>query len=293
MSSRAQGERHLAHLCALFLFVLARDVTCARIQPASAVSNSQRRIKAHPHPAVSSLATDTHTPAERKRVTDDLPVRSSPGEQRVEPTEQVGIFSRIHDKAASLLAVGLQAIHKGTTPVSTQSKTDWVLLAVGTSSFLVVAFFSTFCFMQCCMSSGKKSKSKDRKSRADTSSSTCSTVDGEKPTPRQQHTHNGRLVYEWDQTSKQAGVYIKVPEGLTRYDLDIKITARRVQVGRVGKPPFLREKTYDAIDEDTTGWRLRSNGELQILLQKEKEGHWPRVLLEREDGRSSIASTKA
>merc|ERR1719506_690846 len=121
---------------------------------------------------------------------------------------------------------------------------------------------------------GKKEKLKHNDALIHTTSS------GEIASPRKQHVFEGRVVYEWDQTATQARIYVKVPEGITRHELDIKIGSRRLHIGRVGKPPFMREETYDAILEESSGWRLRSNGELQIHLQKERKGEWPCVLLD-------------
>lgn len=96
---------------------------------------------------------------------------------------------------------------------------------------------------------------------------------------RFQHSHEGRVVYEWDQTPKVATLYIRPPEGVTKNDLDIRIACRHLRVGRKGKPSFLREETYDVVNEEMSSWSLRSNGELQIYLQKARRAEWPTILL--------------
>jgi len=97
--------------------------------------------------------------------------------------------------------------------------------------------------------------------------------------PRNQYIHNSRLVYEWDQSPKSATIYIKPPKGIKRNDLDIKIDARNLRVGRKGKPSFLREEIYDLVNEELSSWTLRSNGELHIVLHKVRRGEWPTILV--------------
>lgn len=109
---------------------------------------------------------------------------------------------------------------------------------------------------------------------------------------RFQYTHNGRPVYEWDQTLEDATIYIRPPEGLTKRDLEIKIAARHLRVGRKGKPAFLLEETYDIVNKDRSTWSLR-NGELQIHLKKARKVEWPAVLLHKQKSTSSNQSLHA
>lgn len=51
--------------------------------------------------------------------------------------------------------------------------------------------------------------------------------------------HEGRTVYEWEQTLEEVHCYIKPPEGIRARQLDIAITARHLRVGIKGNPPFL------------------------------------------------------
>lgn len=96
---------------------------------------------------------------------------------------------------------------------------------------------------------------------------------------RQQHWHNGNVVYEWDQTPNRATIYIRPPKHVSKSDLDIRISSRHLRVARKGKPSFLREEIYALVNEEMSFWTLRSNGELQIYLRKVKKAHWPAVLL--------------
>mmetsp|Transcript_151749 Transcript_151749/g.268696 ORF Transcript_151749/g.268696 Transcript_151749/m.268696 type:complete len:252 (-) Transcript_151749:84-839(-) len=107
---------------------------------------------------------------------------------------------------------------------------------------------------------------------------------------RSQHVHNGRVVYEWDQTPKSATLYLKPPEGVRKNDLDIGIAAKHIRVGRKNKPSFLMEETFDLVNEEMSYWTLRNNGELQIVLRKATRGEWPQVLLHNEEA-SGLSSS--
>lgn len=100
--------------------------------------------------------------------------------------------------------------------------------------------------------------------------------------------HDGRVVYEWNQTADGATIYIRPPAGISKRDLDIRISSRHLRVGRKGKPSFLREETYDMVDERKSSWSLRSNGELQIYLVKTKRTIWPSLLLHKDKSRDHL-----
>lgn len=96
---------------------------------------------------------------------------------------------------------------------------------------------------------------------------------------RMRYLHNGRVVYEWDQTTDVATLYIKPPHGVRKTDLDIRVAPRHLRVGRKGKPSFLTAEIYDFVNEVKSSWSLQRNGELQIFLRKTKPATWPTVLL--------------
>lgn len=95
---------------------------------------------------------------------------------------------------------------------------------------------------------------------------------------RIQYLHNGRVVYEWCQTPKVAMIYIRPPSNLQKTDLDIRIAAKHLRVGRKGKPSFLSEETFDFVNTEMSSWSFEA-GELHILLKKMKKSDWPAVLL--------------
>ena len=59
--------------------------------------------------------------------------------------------------------------------------------------------------------------------------------------PSRRHTfiHNGRLIYEWDQTLTEVNIYISVPSGVRAKDLAVNIQSHHLSVGIKGNPPYL------------------------------------------------------
>mmetsp|Transcript_35655 Transcript_35655/g.63034 ORF Transcript_35655/g.63034 Transcript_35655/m.63034 type:complete len:507 (+) Transcript_35655:91-1611(+) len=104
----------------------------------------------------------------------------------------------------------------------------------------------------------------------------CGLSNGE---ARHQCFHEGRLVYEWDQTLKDITVYLRPPQGQLAQDLDIKISSRHLRVGRRGRKCFLTEETYDVVNAEMSSWLLRRNGELQICIRKVRRSKWPTAFL--------------
>lgn len=59
------------------------------------------------------------------------------------------------------------------------------------------------------------------------------------PSQRHTYTHNGRVIYEWDQTLTEVNLYIQVPEGVRAKNLAIDIKAGHLTVGIKGNPPYI------------------------------------------------------
>lgn len=187
-----------------------------------------------------------------------------------------------------------QSVPEGELPKTTSEPAKGMprkQLIFGIAAFLVIMLSGAFCLIGKLMGPAKDSTQGEarKKSRAESRAS------GEKSVPhynsglknvevdRKQHIHDGRVIYEWGQTTEVAMLYTKVPEGVTKDDLEIMITPSRVQVGRKGKPPFISEETHLAIDDEGSYWRLCTNGELQLRLQKESSATWPSLLVGHED----------
>ena len=91
------------------------------------------------------------------------------------------------------------------------------------------------------------------------------------PTSRRAFSHQGRVIYEWDQTVEEVNVYIKVPPGARARDLDVKITSKALRVGIVNTPPYLEHDFEHGIKADDSVWTL-DDGELHFSLAKTIRG---------------------
>jgi hypothetical protein len=96
---------------------------------------------------------------------------------------------------------------------------------------------------------------------------------------RQQFTHKGRKIFEWEQDDASVKIYLSPPEGITKQNIDVNVQARQIEVGKRGKPPFIKHQLYNSVDEKASTWDFQGKGELQICLYKVKPVEWPCVLV--------------
>jgi hypothetical protein len=59
------------------------------------------------------------------------------------------------------------------------------------------------------------------------------------PAGRHAFVHEGRKVYEWDQSLTDVNVYVEVPPGVRARDMFCDIERQHVRFGIKGNPPFL------------------------------------------------------
>lgn len=256
-----------ANVCALLLFVLVGEVSSARIKPTSEVMS--RRHAAH---------AENRTVERARRAANSL----KPDKPAEPPAKEVALspMALLQSKASEKITAWFQAIPTVTvhaTALLSQESHHKTALIVGVTIFLVLFFFCACCCSSRCFGS-RKGRGKEQPMTNDALTHQYPWAD-EVAGPRQKHTFEGRVVYEWDQSPSMITIYIAVPPAITRYDLDIKISSRHLWVGKKEKPPFLKEETYAPISEEASGWRLRSSGELQIFLKKERKAEWPCALL--------------
>lgn len=175
-----------------------------------------------------------------------------------------------------------------------------VVLMVGIGSTLVIACLVIGCLMDRCLSKRKKPKharlaapsdandvgrsprNSPRSSPREKAVSGCSKNDAPR-TKAHATTGKQKITYEWNQTDSAASVFLRVPDSYaysaTKKDLTVEISKNRLVVGCVDKPPLLVSDTWADLNLKESMWRFRSNGELQILLQKVEKVEWPKVLL--------------
>ena len=96
---------------------------------------------------------------------------------------------------------------------------------------------------------------------------------------RQKFEHNGRVIYEWEQSMEEVLMYVTPPEGVTARMIDCTITSNRLKLGLTGNPPFINEETFDTVVVDESFWTMDDSGVIEINLQKmRKASTWASAL---------------
>ncbi|GMH44637.1 hypothetical protein BSKO_12589 [Bryopsis sp. KO-2023] len=98
------------------------------------------------------------------------------------------------------------------------------------------------------------------------------------PTERHKFTHEGRVIYEWDQTLSEVNLYIEVPPGVGGRELFCDISRTHLRVGMKPNPPYLDQDFHAPVKPSDCFWTLE-DGVLHITLQKFDEADpWPSAL---------------
>ena len=95
---------------------------------------------------------------------------------------------------------------------------------------------------------------------------------------RKQFTHDGRVIYEWEQNLESILLYIEpppIPENLKLKNvLDIKIRSNLVSVGIKGNPPYLAHETAGVVDSEESLWYVnespKDKNKKQIVIEIQK-----------------------
>jgi len=64
------------------------------------------------------------------------------------------------------------------------------------------------------------------------------------------YTHQGRTIYEWEQTLEELHVYIRPPPGVTAKMVSCTIRPGEMTLGIKGNPPFLSERFESGVNSD-------------------------------------------
>ncbi len=59
------------------------------------------------------------------------------------------------------------------------------------------------------------------------------------PTERHAFLHQGRTIYEWDQTLSEVNIYVQLPPGARAKQLYVDITSARLRIGITPGQPYL------------------------------------------------------
>jgi hypothetical protein len=92
---------------------------------------------------------------------------------------------------------------------------------------------------------------------------------------RQTFTHNGRVVYAWEQSLDEVLVVFEPPPAVPASAFAVVITPTRVTLGLKGAPPFIDEALAAACVAKESFWNLEA-AELTLTLTKARKGEtWP------------------
>ena len=87
------------------------------------------------------------------------------------------------------------------------------------------------------------------------------------PTTRHAYTHEGRVVYEWDQTLDECNFYVRTPPGVKAKILDVEVTSTSVKFGIKGNPPYLHHELTEQVKAGDSLWTLE-DGELHMQMKR-------------------------
>lgn len=59
------------------------------------------------------------------------------------------------------------------------------------------------------------------------------------PAGKYKYIHDGKTIYEWDQTLSEVNIYIEVPKGVKAKQLFVNISSSHISLGIHPNPPYL------------------------------------------------------
>ena len=89
--------------------------------------------------------------------------------------------------------------------------------------------------------------------------------------------HEGRVIYEWEQSLDEVLVFVRPPEGVKSAHIACAIKPTHLTLGLKGLPPFLDEDLCAACLAKESFWNFE-DGEITLTLTKAKKGEtWASV----------------
>ncbi|XP_062291954.1 nudC domain-containing protein 1 [Scomber scombrus] len=100
-------------------------------------------------------------------------------------------------------------------------------------------------------------------------------VDGrpvERPNPEPMEVEKTDPIYFWQQTAEDITVCVRMPEGITKEEVQFRLTPDNVSIGVQGFPPLLKGQLYASVDPEASAWIIKNDKSLEVTLQKRSEG---------------------
>ncbi|XP_051811477.1 nudC domain-containing protein 1 isoform X2 [Acanthochromis polyacanthus] len=100
-------------------------------------------------------------------------------------------------------------------------------------------------------------------------------VDGrpvEQPEPEPMEVEKTEPIYFWQQTAEDITVCVRMPEGITKEEVQFRLTANSMKIGVQGFPPLLEGQLFASVDPEASAWIIKNDKSLEVTLQKRSEG---------------------
>ncbi|XP_045661737.1 nudC domain-containing protein 1 isoform X3 [Ursus americanus] len=86
-------------------------------------------------------------------------------------------------------------------------------------------------------------------------------------------------LYYWQQTEDDLTVTIRLPEGISKEDIQVQFLPDHINIVLKGQR-FLEGKLYSSVDQESNTWIIKENNSLEIFLIKKNEGlTWPELVV--------------
>uniref|UniRef100_A0A674NCV3 NudC domain-containing protein 1 n=1 Tax=Takifugu rubripes TaxID=31033 RepID=A0A674NCV3_TAKRU len=124
-------------------------------------------------------------------------------------------------------------------------------------------------------------------------------VDGsplEQPDPEPMQAENSESIYFWQQTSENITVHVRMPEGVTKEEVNFTLTPNHISIGVCGGSPLiiLEGQLYADVQPETSAWILTSDKSLEVTLQKCVVGPtWPELVMGDQRGEHLVGEEQA
>ncbi|KAK9526508.1 hypothetical protein VZT92_015205 [Zoarces viviparus] len=122
-------------------------------------------------------------------------------------------------------------------------------------------------------------------------------VDGrpvEVPDPEPMEVEKTDPIYFWQQTAEDVTVCVRMPEGVTKEEVQFRLTADRIKVGVQGFPPILEGHLHSSVDPEASTWIIKDDKSLEVTLQKGSEGPlWLELVMGDNRGKYVVSDEQA
>ncbi|KAK5883214.1 hypothetical protein CesoFtcFv8_019572 [Champsocephalus esox] len=92
------------------------------------------------------------------------------------------------------------------------------------------------------------------------------------PDPEPMEVEKTDPIYFWQQTAEDVTVFVRMPEGVTKEEVQFSLTADQIMLGVQGFPPLLEGQLFAPADPEASAWIIKEDKSLELTLQKCEEG---------------------